>query len=51
MHSPSGPLASSTLLRTPFSWLGPASFEPNALLSGYKPTGLGIAGNILVRIS
>lgn len=28
---------------TPFSPLGPASLAPNALFSGYKPTGLGIA--------
>lgn len=40
---PSGPVAKSTLLVTPFSPLGPASLAPNALFSGYKPTGLGIA--------
>ena len=43
---PSGPVPRSTLLSTPFSWLGPASFAPKALLSGYKPTGLGIAAKI-----
>ena len=42
---PSGPAVSCTLLRTPFSLLGPASLAPKALFSGYKPTGLGIAEN------
>lgn len=45
VNLPSGPVAGSTLLRTPFSLLGPASLPPNALFNGYKPTGLGMAEN------